>query len=306
MIIPLPDQIRAFQNSIGPYGDELENGDLLVQLQSMHSEMIKNDDFIERFDRMMDKQQRKEAYQDDDYEEELQQKNWLLDQANKQITILQNQVQQLNYELERTKQFYGKNITMKGNEITLVDDLNIQMQYQAEIHQRLSKQMINSNQEVEQLKQDYQDALLKIEKLNEQIQDQMGDIQSLRETIQQKKDEIDIISQDFSEKLNNKDMIIQELEDYNKKLLDKLRELGYDCNSGKSYELASNQRKQGSDVSLGSKKSVPDRQQMIKNLKRMTSITAGAMSIRQDFHTLKILGSMDNVKSVKKIDQFQS
>ena len=32
MIIPLPDQIRAFQNSIGPYGDELENGDLLVQL----------------------------------------------------------------------------------------------------------------------------------------------------------------------------------------------------------------------------------------------------------------------------------
>ena len=43
---------------------------------------------------------------------------------------------------------------------------------------------------------------------------------------------------------------------------------------------------------------------MIKNLKRMTSITAGAMSSRQDFHTLKILGSMDNVKSVKKLDQF--
>ena len=45
---------------------------------------------------------------------------------------------------------------------------------------------------------------------------------------------------------------------------------------------------------------------MIKNLKRMTSITAGAMSSRQDFHTLKILGSLDNVKSVKKIDQFLS
>ncbi|CAD8212768.1 unnamed protein product [Paramecium pentaurelia] len=250
-------------------------------------------------------------------ENELQLKNELLETKNQVIFKLHSQIEDL-HKLINDQKDSARNRNDSDSDLSnesdnqKIDNLLQQIQTDADIQHHLTKQMLQYSEETRNLEQQIRELRDQNQDLKEELDKLTIQITKLKEQQAEMEDnnakEIDIINEDYQDKLSKQNMIIDDLQQQINSL--SISPMGLpQLSMPQTMKYMSQQQFQtvGSDSqqSKGSNcKTKEEKQQLMRNIKRMTTMTAGLMSNKQDYTTLGVLGKIDQYKSQQKLESF--
>ncbi|CAD8182027.1 unnamed protein product [Paramecium octaurelia] len=190
-----------------------------------------------------------------------------------------------------------------------VDGLNRQLENDANIQDQLTQLMVKYSEEILELKKVIDDASQQNRKLKEEQEQMIVHITELKQQLvdveENKVKEIDIINQDYQDKLSKQIMIIDELQSQ----ICSIQTSPTDIPLGSIQTTMNNITEQQMDeVGCESQTTKVNNQKaknVLKHINKMTIMTAGWMSNKQDYVTLGVLGRIDQIKSQTKLDSFK-
>ncbi|CAD8127594.1 unnamed protein product [Paramecium sonneborni] len=247
-------------------------------------------------------------------ENELLLKNELLDTKNQVIFKLHSQIEDLHKLINDQKDSarnrrHSDSDLSNENQNWEIDELQHQIQTDAEIQANLTKQMLQYSEETRKLEKQIAQITDQNQDLKVELDEQSIQIRKLKEKLaeieENKTKEIDIINEDYQDKLSKQNMIIDTLQQQINSL--SVSPMGLPMPQTMKYINQQQLQSIGSDSqqSKGSNnKTKEERQQQIRNIKKMTTMTAGLMSNKQDYVTLGLLGKIDQYKSQQKLESF--
>ncbi|CAK83704.1 unnamed protein product (macronuclear) [Paramecium tetraurelia] len=249
-------------------------------------------------------------------ENELQLKSELLETKNQAIFKLHSQIEDL-HKLIIDQKDSARNLNNSDSDISnerddgKYENLQLQIQTGTDIQDQLTKQMIQYSEENRNLQEQLRDVRDQNQDLKEELDKLTIQLTQLKhyqaEQEENKAKEIDIINEDYQDKLSKQNMIIDDLQQQISSISGSPMGLNQLSMPQTMKYISQQQQTLGSDSqqSKGSNsKTQEEKQQFMRNFKKMTSMTAGLMSNKQDYTTLGVLGKMDQYKSQQKLESF--
>ncbi|CAD8126055.1 unnamed protein product [Paramecium sonneborni] len=263
------------------------------------------------------KQQKNELNGDDQItylEQELQLRDEMLETKTRIITDMQQQLSDFykffnkESEIEQENDQEDQN-SSKDSEGWKVNELNKQIENDVNIQDQLTQLMLKQSVEILELKRvlnetSEQNRLLKEEQ--DQLIIQIGQYkQQLIEIEENKTKEIDIINQDYQDKLSKQNMIIDELQSQICSIQTSPTEIPQVSIQSTLNHIPEQLMDEVAYDSQSTKGNNLKAKNVLKHINKMTIMTAGWMSNKQDYVTLGVLGRIDQIKSQTKLDSFK-
>ncbi|CAD8076033.1 unnamed protein product [Paramecium primaurelia] len=246
-------------------------------------------------------------------EQELQLRDEMLETKTRIITDMQQQLSDFykifnkESDIEVGQQDLNSS---KDSDHWKVDELNRQLENDVNIQDQLTQLMLKYSDEILELKKILDDTTEQNRKLKEEQEQLIIQITQLKQQLvdveESKAKEIDIINQDYQDKLSKQIMIIDELQSQ----ICSIQTSPTDIPLASIQTTMNNITEQHMDeVGCESQTTKTINNQKAKNvlkhINKMTIMTAGWMSNKQDYVTLGVLGRIDQIKSQTKLDSFK-
>ncbi|CAD8152554.1 unnamed protein product [Paramecium octaurelia] len=241
-------------------------------------------------------------------EQELQLRDEMLDTKTRTIADLQQQLndfyQIFNKESD-IEQDNGQQDLNLSSEHWKVDELNRQSENDEDIQDQLTSLMLKQSEEIQELKRVLDEAIEEKKQLREEQEELIIQInqckQKLIDVEESKAQEIECLNQDYQDKLSKQNMIIDELQSQICSIQTSPTEIPLNSNQTTMNPPTQEQYvdERDSFSSQGKAKNV------LKHINKMSIMTAGWMSNKQDYVTLGVLGRIDQTKSQTKLDSFK-
>ncbi|CAD8106934.1 unnamed protein product [Paramecium primaurelia] len=245
-------------------------------------------------------------------EQELQLRDEMLNTKTQIITDLQQQLndcyQIFNKESD-IEQENGQQDLNLSSENWKIDELNRQSDNNEDIQDQLTLLMLKQSEEIQELKRVLDEAIQEKEQLKEEQEELIIQINECKQQLinmeESKVREIESLNQDFKDKLSKQNMIIDELQSQICSMQNSLTDIP--LTSIQTNTLHNPTQEQSIDEcdSLSSQGNNIKTKNVLKNINKMTNMTAGWMSNKQDYVTLGVLGRIDQIKSQTKLDSFK-
>ncbi|CAD8108473.1 unnamed protein product [Paramecium sonneborni] len=242
-------------------------------------------------------------------EQELQLREELLETKTRIITDMQQQLSEYykffnkenNIEQENDQEDQS---VQKERVDWKVNELNRQIEENVEIQDQLTQIMLKQSDEILELKKVLDETTEQNFQLREEQEQLIIQIvqykQQLIEIQESKVREINLINQDYQDKLSKQNMIIDELQSQIKTIQTNTNDIPQLQNT--LNNIPEHQIDEFGLDSQCTKDNNLTAQNVLKNINKMTTMTAGLMSNKQDYVTLEVLGRIDQSKSLTILD----
>ncbi|CAK67782.1 unnamed protein product (macronuclear) [Paramecium tetraurelia] len=238
-------------------------------------------------------------------EQELQLRDEMLETKTRTIADLQQQLNdfyQIFSKESDIEQDNGQQDLNLSSEHWKVDELNRQSDNDED---QLTSLMLKQSEEIQELKRVLDEAIEAKKQLSEEQEELIIQIKQCKQKLidveESKAREIDCLNQDYQDKLSKQNMIMDELQSQICSIQTSPTEIPLNSNQITVIHPTQEQSidERDSFSSQGKTKNV------LKHINKMSIMTAGWMSNKQDYVTLGVLGRIDQTKSQTKLDSFK-